>query len=76
MNRRWNRRVRADTVASVRFLSNPVVLEKDCRVTMAEAPTILADLEGSVGGFGPLKSLLKVISAVYANHKVSPPLPS
>ena len=43
---------------------------------MVEAPTILADVEESVGGFGPLKSLLKAISAVYANHKVSPPLPS
>ena len=61
---------------ATRFLSNVVALEQDYRVTTAEAPTILADVEESVGGFGPLKSLLKVISAVYANHKVSPPLPS
>ena len=40
----------------------------------AEAPTTLADVEGTVGGFGPLKSLLKDISAVYTNHEVSPPL--
>ena len=74
MNWRWNRGVRADTVASIRFLSNVVVLEQECRVATAEAPTILADVEESVGGFGPLKSLLKAISAVYANHEVSPPL--
>ena len=41
---------------------------------MAEAPTISADVEASVGGFGPLKSLLKAISTVYANHEVSPSL--
>ena len=59
---------------TIRFLSNVVALEQDCRVTTAEAPTIPADVEESVGGFGHLKSLLKAISAVYANHEVSPPL--
>ena len=61
-------------VASIRFSSNVVVLEQDCRVTTVEAPTISADIEASVGGFGSLKSLLKAISAVYENHEVSLPL--
>ena len=62
------------TVASIGFSSNVVVLEQDCRVTTVEAPTISADIEASVGGFGSLKSLLKAISAVYENHEVSLPL--
>ena len=59
------------TVASIRFSSNVVVPEQDCRVTTAKVPTILADVEGPVGGFGALKSLLKAISAFYANHEVT-----
>ena len=67
--------MRTDIVASISFLSNVAVLEQDFRVTTVEAPTIPADVEGSVGGFDPLKTLLKTISAVYENHEVnSPPL--
>ena len=53
------------------------VLAQDRRGTTAGAPTTRADIEESVSGFGPLKSLLKAIYTVYANQEVSlAPLPT
>ena len=75
MNRPCNPRVGANAVASIELLYHLPILEQDC-LNLAGVPTIRTDVEEFVGGFGPLKSLLKAISTVYANRKVSTPLPA
>lgn len=73
MNQQWNWRVRVNIVASSVFSAHPSVPEQDHRSATLGASITRTDVERA-SGFGPLKTLLQAISAVYANCEVSPRL--
>lgn len=75
MSQRLNRMVRVHTVVPKSVFSDyPSVLEQDRKNMTPRAPTTRTGAEPA-SGFGPLRSLLQAISAVYANREVSPRLP-
>ena len=75
-NQQWNRMVRPNIVTSSVFSQHLPVLERDHGGATVDAPIIPNDIKESATGFGSLGSLLQAISAVYANHEVSPRLPT
>ena len=76
VNQQRNRMVRPNIVVSSVFSQHLPVLERDHGGATVDAPIIPNDIKESATGFGSIRSLLQAISAVHANHGVSPQLPT